>query len=158
MYSTVIIHWVLDSQQSLSRQPHVFPGSHFGTVVHDVLKTPYRVNDTVTVTFQSACPRNNVRTGDTFLAVQKLQEDTGEWTTVHLLPLCASHGLLNVACIHRLQAAASAPALVRSLQVQALSYRTHPVFMFKSLTSLHVQWHAFKLQVSLQLCSLGTWL
>nr|QOL01216.1 putative extracellular protein TR9_024 [Trebouxia lynnae] len=58
-------------------------GSHFGTVVHDVLKTPYHVNDTVTVTFQSACPRNNVRTGDTFLAVQKLQDDTGEWITVY---------------------------------------------------------------------------
>ena len=58
-------------------------GSHFGAVVHDVLKAPYHVNDTVTVTFQSACPRNNVRTGDTFLAVQKLQEDSGEWTTVN---------------------------------------------------------------------------
>ncbi|KAL3142319.1 hypothetical protein ABBQ38_002661 [Trebouxia sp. C0009 RCD-2024] len=58
-------------------------GSHFGTVVHDVLKNPYQVNDTVTVTFQSACPRNNVRTGDTFLAVQKLQEDTGQWITVY---------------------------------------------------------------------------
>ncbi len=57
-------------------------GSHFGSVTHDVLKTPYNVNDTVTVTFQSACPRNNVRTGDTFLAVQKLQQDTGEWSTV----------------------------------------------------------------------------
>ncbi len=57
-------------------------GSHFGSVTHDVLKTPYHVNDTVTVTFQSACPRNNVRTGDTFLAVQKLQQDTGEWSTV----------------------------------------------------------------------------
>lgn len=60
----------------------MFSGSHFGTVVHDVLKAPYHVNDTVTVTFQSACPRNNVRTGDTFLAVLKLQEDSGEWTTV----------------------------------------------------------------------------
>ena len=57
-------------------------GSHFGSVTHDVLKTPYHVNDTVSVTFQSACPRNNVRTGDTFLAVQKLQQDTGEWSTV----------------------------------------------------------------------------
>ena len=57
-------------------------GSHFGSVTHDVLKTPYDVNDTVSVTFQSACPRNNVRTGDTFLAVQKLQQDTGEWSTV----------------------------------------------------------------------------
>lgn len=58
-------------------------GSHFGSVTHDVLKTPYHVNDTVSVTFQSACPRNNVRTGDTFLAVQKLQQDTGEWSTVY---------------------------------------------------------------------------
>lgn len=57
-------------------------GSHFGSVTQDVLKAPYQVNDTVMVTFQSACPRNNVRTGDTFLAVQKLQDDTGEWTTV----------------------------------------------------------------------------
>lgn len=59
-----------------------YAGSHFGSVVSDVLSTPYKIGDTVTVTFQSACPRNNVRTGDTFLAVQKLDEDTGDWTTV----------------------------------------------------------------------------
>lgn len=58
-------------------------GSHFGAVTQDVLKAPYHVDDTVTVTFQSACPRNNVRTGDTFLKVQKLQEGTGKWTTVY---------------------------------------------------------------------------
>ena len=57
-------------------------GSHFGAVVSDVAKTPYKIGDTVKVTFQSACPRNNVRTGDTFLAVQKLDEETGDWTTV----------------------------------------------------------------------------
>ena len=57
-------------------------GRHFGAVVSDVAKAPYKVGDTAKVTFQSACPRNNVRTGDTFLAVQKLNEDTGDWTTV----------------------------------------------------------------------------
>ena len=64
----------------------VVAGSHFGAVTQDVLKAPYHADDTVTVTFQSACPRNNVRTGDTFLKVQKLQEDTGEWTTVSNSP------------------------------------------------------------------------
>ena len=73
--------------QSSAKQPagmslYGCAGSHFGSVVLDVLKTAYKVGDTVKVTFQSACPRNNVRTGDTFLAVQKLNEDTGEWTTV----------------------------------------------------------------------------
>lgn len=58
-------------------------GKHFGTVVEDVARTPYFVGDTVKVTFQSACPRNNVRTGDSFLQVQKLQEETGHWTTVY---------------------------------------------------------------------------
>ena len=59
----------------------LFAGKHFGTVVEDVARTPYFVGDTVKVTFQSACPRNNVRTGDTFLQVQKLQEETGHWIT-----------------------------------------------------------------------------
>ena len=78
------------SPDQLHLAHHMLSGSHFGAVVHDVLKAAYHVNDTVTVTFQSACPRNNVRTGDTFLAVQKLQEDTGEWTTVNffLHPVC----------------------------------------------------------------------
>ena len=62
-------------------------GKHFGTVVEDVARTPYFVGDTVRVTFQSACPRNNVRTGDTFLQVQKLQEETGRWITVSVLTL-----------------------------------------------------------------------
>ena len=63
----------------------VCAGSHFGAVVSDVAKSPYKIGDTVKVTFQSACPRNNVRTGDTFLAVQKLDEESGDWTTVSAL-------------------------------------------------------------------------
>ena len=42
----------------------------------------FQEGDTVTATFVSACPRNHLRTGDTFLAVQRFMAD-GSWETVH---------------------------------------------------------------------------
>ncbi len=43
----------------------------------------YTVGDTVKVVFQSACPRNNVRRGGTFMTVEHQEEDTNTWTVVH---------------------------------------------------------------------------
>jgi neutral ceramidase len=43
----------------------------------------YRVGDTVSVSFRSANPRNNLRLGDTFLAVDTL-DGRGQWQTIYV--------------------------------------------------------------------------
>ena len=42
----------------------------------------YAPNDTARAVFHSACPRNNVRRGGTFLAVERQDEAGGAWRTV----------------------------------------------------------------------------
>jgi len=56
-------------------------GKHYGDVVHDV-NSSYTTGDTVEVVFYSACPRNNVRTEDTFLTVEKLNQATNNWDII----------------------------------------------------------------------------
>ena len=48
----------------------------------DVAKKSFDVGETVSVEFQSACPRNNLRTGDTFLTVERWSEKNGNWEVV----------------------------------------------------------------------------
>jgi len=55
-------------------------GTHFGDVVTNAASS-YTRGSTVQVVFRSACPRNNLRTGDTFVKVQLLQPNN-EWLTV----------------------------------------------------------------------------
>jgi neutral ceramidase len=55
-------------------------GKDFGDVITDV-KSSYTTGSRVSVVFQSACPRNDLRTEDTFLAVQQ-QDSSGQWQTV----------------------------------------------------------------------------
>lgn len=45
-------------------------------------KKSFQVGETVSVEFQSACPRNNLRTGGTFLTVERWSEDNGNWEVV----------------------------------------------------------------------------
>ena len=42
------------------------------------------MGDKVQVVFQSACPRNNLRTEDTFLTVERLDTATGNWSVVRM--------------------------------------------------------------------------
>eukprot|EP00128_Syssomonas_multiformis_P011758 Colp12_sorted_trinity150504_noHs@10555 len=56
-------------------------GKHFGTVAHDVAAS-YKRGDTVTVSFYSACPRNNPRVEDSFLKVERLDSSTNTWQLV----------------------------------------------------------------------------
>ena len=53
-------------------------------------KATYAAGETVGAEFQSACPRNNLRTGDTFLAVERLSDGgAGTWEVVsHSHPRC----------------------------------------------------------------------
>ncbi|XP_033099666.1 neutral ceramidase-like isoform X2 [Anneissia japonica] len=52
-------------------------GKNFGDVLTDV-KSDYARNMTVSVTFQAGNPRNNLKTGDTFLSVE-YQDASGKW-------------------------------------------------------------------------------
>lgn len=54
-------------------------GRSFGSVLEDVPKQQYSHGDTVEATFRSGNPRNNLRTGDTFLIVEKWNADAGYW-------------------------------------------------------------------------------
>lgn len=53
----------------------------FGQIVTDV-EPVYRVGDTISARFVGANPRNNLRRGETFAAVEKLNEDTAGWEMV----------------------------------------------------------------------------
>lgn len=69
-------------------------GKQFGDVLRQAnpgaFRGSFQVGDTVSVTFASACPRNNLRTGETFLAVERFNSDAA-WETVRLLMSCPSH-------------------------------------------------------------------
>ena len=56
-------------------------GAQFGGVISDAAAA-YRENDTARAVFHSACPRNDVRRGGTFLAVERQDEADGAWRTV----------------------------------------------------------------------------
>lgn len=73
----------------MSKQLHFLPpvlydraplGKNFGDVKVDA-KASYTPGSVVEVTFVSANPRNDLRTNDTFLAVEKKQAD-GSWTVI----------------------------------------------------------------------------
>ena len=52
-------------------------------------KAEYAVGETVGAEFQSACPRNNLRTEDTFLAVERLSDSgAGTWEVVSCSLAC----------------------------------------------------------------------
>jgi len=55
-------------------------GRTFGSLAIDA-KDQYRTGETVGVSFRSANPRSNQRIEDTFLTVDFLDNDTGEWQT-----------------------------------------------------------------------------
>ena len=57
-------------------------GKHFGAVRKDVSKKSYKTGELVEVEFQSACPRNSLRTGGTFLTVERWSESSGNWEVV----------------------------------------------------------------------------
>ena len=55
-------------------------GRRFGSIVTDAREV-YTVGETAYATFRSANPRNNLRTGGTFLTVDLLNETDGTWRT-----------------------------------------------------------------------------
>ncbi|EAW08086.1 neutral/alkaline ceramidase [Aspergillus clavatus NRRL 1] len=57
-------------------------GKSFGDVVSTVSKTTYKPGETASTTFVGANPRNNLRQGSTFAAVERQNPDTGKWETV----------------------------------------------------------------------------
>ncbi|GAM17019.1 hypothetical protein SAMD00019534_001940, partial [Acytostelium subglobosum LB1] len=57
------------------------PNGVFGSVYKDVSQTTYTVNETVTVVFFGANPRNNFMTQSTFLTVE-METSPNQWTTV----------------------------------------------------------------------------
>lgn len=59
----------------------ILSGKWFGSRAVDVPKDEYHVGETVGVSFHSANPRNNPRLQGTFLTVDVLDNDTGEWQT-----------------------------------------------------------------------------
>jgi Neutral/alkaline non-lysosomal ceramidase, C-terminal len=59
-------------------------GVVFGQVLADVPRRVYGAGDAVSATFQSACPRNNLRVGATFLTVERLDDATGDWLLVRV--------------------------------------------------------------------------
>ena len=61
---------------------HSGTGKQYGDVLKDVVAgASYSEGDTVSVTFVSACPRNNLRTGGTFLTVERFTADAA-WAVV----------------------------------------------------------------------------
>jgi Neutral/alkaline non-lysosomal ceramidase, C-terminal len=61
-------------------------GSAFGKVLQDAGKGPWVANQTVTVTFQSACPRNSLGRRGSFLTVERLAEGSSTgWDVVRPL-------------------------------------------------------------------------
>nr|WBW70150.1 venom protein [Lampona murina] len=75
---------LLDKQISL--QPGViydtaYFGKKYGDVLHDANRR-YAPGETVTVTFVSGHPRNDLMLEGTFLTVDRLNPNTGNWTTV----------------------------------------------------------------------------
>ncbi len=57
-------------------------GIQFGQAITDVASGPHPVGTIISVTFQSACPRNYIKPGGTFLTVDRLDEATNEWQEV----------------------------------------------------------------------------
>ena len=61
-------------------------GSAFGKVLQDAGKGPWAANQTVTVTFQSASPRNSLGRRGSFLTVERLADGSSTgWDVVRLL-------------------------------------------------------------------------
>jgi hypothetical protein len=63
-------------------------GANFGGLINDVANDSFEVGATVEATFWSACPRNNVRLGSTFLTVERQNRSaTGGWEVVRFISL-----------------------------------------------------------------------
>lgn len=75
-------------------EPSVLSGSHFGAVRKDVSKKSFRIGEQVSVEFQSACPRNSLRSGDTFLTVEQWSQEGGNWEVVSILPVVSNARLI----------------------------------------------------------------
>ena len=81
----------------------IFDGAPLGKKFGDVLKdanVSYNRGSRVTVTFVSGHPRNDVRAESTFLAVEKLNEETGIWNLIATdanwetrFAICCAHNL-----------------------------------------------------------------
>lgn len=66
-------------------RPHPCPstGSDYGRAVEDVEPgRSFSPGDEVRVVFQSACPRNNIRRGGTFLTVERQAREGSGWEVV----------------------------------------------------------------------------
>ncbi len=60
--------------------PH--SGGAFGKVLRDVPVTTATPGTSITVEFQSASPRNDIRRNGTFMHVERLNDDSGDWDDV----------------------------------------------------------------------------
>ena len=57
-------------------------GKKFGDVTKQPTKNEFSAGETVSVSFRSANPRNNLKTEETYLTVQRLDESTNQWVTI----------------------------------------------------------------------------
>ena len=57
-------------------------GKKFGDVTKQPTKSEFSAGETVSVSFRSANPRNNLKTEETYLTVQRLDESTNQWVTI----------------------------------------------------------------------------
>ena len=57
-------------------------GKKFGDVTKQPSKTEYKKGETVSVSFRSANPRNNLKTDETYLTVEILDEKSNNWIVV----------------------------------------------------------------------------
>ena len=81
----------------------VFAGANFGDVVEDVAPGVVYQPGTAQAraVFHSACPRNNVRLEDTFLAVERQNRSApGGWQVVRFFHCCLSHAAVLWRCPH----------------------------------------------------------
>ncbi|KAJ0419129.1 Neutral/alkaline nonlysosomal ceramidase [Aspergillus carlsbadensis] len=77
----------INTDKSLSFIPSVVYdgrplGKSYGDVVTSAGNAEYRPGDIVTAKFIGANPRNNLRSDSTYAAVERRNQDTGEWETV----------------------------------------------------------------------------
>jgi neutral ceramidase len=57
-------------------------GKHFGDVTAQPSKNKYQKGETVMVSFRSANPRNNLKTDETYLTVERFDEKNNNWVVV----------------------------------------------------------------------------
>lgn len=84
MCAHVPIHKHCIAALHLQQSVHVpnTTGRAFGEVLQDVKVGGVAAGQVVSVEFQSASPRNDIRRNSTFLRVERLNDDTGDWDLV----------------------------------------------------------------------------